>query len=650
MSVIDQTATPAPAPSPLSANPLLLGDQLTGAYRTFYDSAYSIANPGLREERRALLDAGEQLASRTLIEPVPPYLSSGLTVAQAADALRLPAQLAGDVAELVGPLMDPFELYEHQWQSMHAAFSGQDVVVSGGTGSGKTEAFWLPVLTQLVVESRGWGPSGAVPQPWWQTQRQVQVARDGESGRMPGMRALVVYPMNALVEDQLVRLRRALDSDHATAWLDSHRHGHRFTFGRYTGQTPSPRNNLQRVYQRAEQRAAAAASRDARAAAQETAERLDEGALGRYRPYVPRPLGAEQLSRPEMSGIDGRAPDILITNFSMLNMMLMRPEESNIFDQTRDFLAADRTSHRFFLVVDELHPYRGTAGTEVGLLLRNLLHRIDVDPEQLVVIGASASLGANEPQIRGYLQELFGRPAGGFRLLRGRQVLPDPAIASALSDAAANTLAGLGARIRSDQSTEQDLRDARTAIGSEPLSERLVNACRTTADEVLAAEAADLADRIAPGRADAHDVLTGALAVAADAGPPVRAHYFVRVGSGWWACSDPECNAIDPAYRHPQRHVGKLYAQPRIRCECGGRCLDLLACQTCGEALLGGYSTPQTRAAGGLRPASGSSQFRGGSRSHLRRSDLRQLQGVLAVRRPSAVARKLAGPAAHLPL
>lgn len=603
MSIIDQTpAAPVPAPAPLAANPLLLGDELADAYRRFYDSSYSLTNPGIRDERRALLDSGEQLASRTLIEPVPAYRTSGLTVAQAAEKLGLPAHLAADVDEFLSPLMGPYALYEHQWESLQAAYAGIDVVVSGGTGSGKTEAFWLPALTQLIVESRNWGPQGATPPRWWDQSR-LQVARAGESGRAPGMRALVVYPMNALVEDQLVRLRRALDSDQALAWLDGHRHGHRFTFGRYTGQTPAPRENLQRVYQRAEQRAAAAAARDARAAAEEHARGLEPGELGRYRPYMPRPLGAEQLSRPEMSGADGRAPDILITNFSMLNVMMMRPDEANIFDQTAAYLAADRAAHRFFLIVDELHPYRGTAGTEVGLLLRKLLHRIDVHPDQLVVIGASASLGANEPQIRGYLQEFFGRPGAGFRLLRGRQELPDPAIAPVLSTTAADALADLGARLRDGRATAADVPVTVAQINGEPLPERLINACRTPADEVLATEAADLADRLAPGRADAQDALTGALAVVGAADPPlpVRAHYFVRLGSGWWACTDPDCSALEPRFAHPQRHVGKLYAQPRIRCECGSRCLDLLACQTCGEVLLAGYAaTADPRRGGGF--------------------------------------------------
>ena len=68
-------------------------------------------------------------------------------------------------------------------------------------------------------------------------------------------------------------------------------------------------------------------------------------------------------------------PDILITNYSMMNIMLMRSVEMPIFDQTRQWLAADR-SHVFHLVVDELHTYRGTPGTEVAYLIRVLLDRL----------------------------------------------------------------------------------------------------------------------------------------------------------------------------------------------------------------------------------------------------------------------------------
>lgn len=212
----------------LPPNGLLLGEDLTATYERFYRSAYAIANPKVAAERAALL--ARHLRAETLIEPVPGYRSSGLTVLDAARGLGLPERLAGEIsAFLHQPMMDGHHLYEHQWQALEAAFRKRsDVVVSGGTGSGKTEAFLLPVLFGLLAESASWGPSGAVPRPWWQTGSKLIACREGENGRMPGVRALIMYPMNALVEDQLVRLRRVLDADAQLAWLDAHRHGHRF--------------------------------------------------------------------------------------------------------------------------------------------------------------------------------------------------------------------------------------------------------------------------------------------------------------------------------------------------------------------------------------------------------------------------------------
>ena len=254
--------------------------------------------------------------------------------------------------------------------------------------------------------------------------------------------------------------------------------------------------------------------------------------------------------------------------------------------------------HRFHLVVDELHPYRGTSGTEVGLLLRKLFHRIGVvRPEQLVVVGASASLGADEPRIRAYLQEFFGRPASRFQLYSGRRELPDPTISPELSDGVCEQLAALADRTGEQQRGNGDT-GARLAVDHE-LGARLINGCRRE-EEVIAAPAADLAAALDPHDADrAPRTLTGALSAIAAAGIlPVRAHLFFRTSAGWWACSDPTCGAVDRArFDDPARPVGKIYPEPRIRCECGARCLDLLCCQTCGELLLGGYSKSPTRSA-----------------------------------------------------
>lgn len=168
-----------------AANPILLSEDLRGIYRRFYDSVYAITNPGVAAERRALLEAGAQLDAHTLIEPVPPYASSRLTVEQAVAQLGLPDHLTRDAAAFLAPLMGDRTLYTHQWEALRAVHGGEDVVVSGGTGSGKTEAFLLPAILDLVTESAGWGPGGAAPIDWWAQGPNFTPARDGEQGRLP---------------------------------------------------------------------------------------------------------------------------------------------------------------------------------------------------------------------------------------------------------------------------------------------------------------------------------------------------------------------------------------------------------------------------------------------------------------------------------
>ena len=78
----------------------------------------------------------------------------------------------------------------------------------------------------------------------------------------------------------------------------------------------------------------------------------------------------------------------------MLNIMLMRNIEAAIFEDTKRWLAEDK-SHVFHLVIDELHTYRGTAGTEVAYLIRVLLDRLGLTPDspQVQFLASSASMG-----------------------------------------------------------------------------------------------------------------------------------------------------------------------------------------------------------------------------------------------------------------
>ena len=135
--------------------------------------------------------------------------------------------------------------------------------------------------------------------------------------------------------------------------------------------------------------------------------------------HFPNVDGGEMWSRWDMQDTP---PDILITNYSMLNIMLMRKIESCIFDSTREWLAGDST-RKFHLIVDELHSYRGTSGTEVAYILRLLLDRIGLSPksDQLTILATSASV-TDTPESRKFLEEFFGRDQ--FEIIGGQQTQP----------------------------------------------------------------------------------------------------------------------------------------------------------------------------------------------------------------------------------
>ena len=114
-------------------------------------------------------------------------------------------------------------------------------------------------------------------------------------------------------------------------------------------------------------------------------------------------------------------PDILITNFCMLSVMLMRDEESPIFEKTKAWLEGDK-NRIFHLVIDELHMYRGTAGTEVAYLIRLLLSRLGLKPgdKQLRILSSSASLVKGKTESEAFIKDFFGLNDDGFEIIGGK--------------------------------------------------------------------------------------------------------------------------------------------------------------------------------------------------------------------------------------
>lgn len=552
--------------------------QLREYFFRYYETAFAIGDESVRAERAALLASDATVFQAPYLEVLPEFAGSGESLEETCRLAGAPPELA-DLARagLLPAGVD--ELWVHQAHALKDSLAGKQVVVTSGTGSGKTEAFLLPILARLVRESARWptAPASGSASRWWDKPKAPYVAQRADEARQAGIRALVLYPMNALVEDQLLRLRAALDRDGARAWFDSQRPGHRFYFGRYTSQTPVSGSRAKSYkVDEARRYLAAAEKRYGSLEAAIATGRIDPTALH----FLPRVDGAEMRTRWDMQDYP---PDILITNYSMLNIMLLRDLERPIIDATREWVEAD-TNNVFTLVIDELHLYRGTAGTEVAYLLRRLLRRLGLDkrPDQLSIVAASASLESDRERDRRYVEHFFAQDEDRFSVIGGTTVTPP----------GPDSLAG---RADAFATAPHSKDDAAALLKDQGVAGALHRVCRNDEGRPAAQPAQTIAQRLFPDLDDASaaasmERVLDAIAVA-DGPIRLRAHVLFRNINGFWACSDPACKAVAEEHRGVERAVGKLYTEPRFRCGCGARVLELLYCETCGELFLGGYRT-----------------------------------------------------------
>jgi ATP-dependent helicase YprA (DUF1998 family) len=411
--------------------------------QAYIESTYHISNPTLVALRKLLLTESDAIMQRPHLESTPRYVSDP---SRCFANLDLPAPVRELLASLGTPaggrlLFDP--PYSHQAHALELSATAQkNLVITTGTGSGKTESFLLPILARLADEA----------------------AARPASFKQRAVRALLLYPMNALVNDQLSRLRLIFGAEQVMSWF-TQRAERPPKFGRYTGRTLYPGRRTAKkdptrlkglsFYIDLEHRAA---SGDAGAAeAQRLIDALKTrgkwpskgGGLaawygtgrwesgGRFRRAVERvQLDAELLTRHE---IQDAPPDLLVTNYSMLEYMMLRPIERSIFDETRAFFAAHPTE-RFILVLDEAHLYRGVQGTEVGMLVRRLKLRLGLRDDQLQIICTSASF-SNPEAARRFAAGLSGTAPERFEVLTGEKRRLTPA--SAGDDGLASALAAV---------------------------------------------------------------------------------------------------------------------------------------------------------------------------------------------------------------
>lgn len=330
-------------------------DSIGDSYRSYLRTSFYFRDKALRESFEEALQSEGALIKG-------PFPESAYDFAKGGRAMDIAAEFFADGAESLAPALLDGELYSHQERAIKSVF-GEDknVVVATGTASGKTECFLYPILFELYRQHLN-----------------GQIAE-------PGVRAMIIYPMNALANDQRSRLGEICGD------LEDNGSAFKFSFGQYTGQTPyNLRDNRRNPYDKDEEK-----------------------------------LPGEIVFRDDMRRTP---PHILLTNYSMLEYLLLRPEDSPLFDLGR---------HWRFIVLDEAHLHRGARGAEMGMLMRRLKRRVREGGREggFSCVATSATITSHEDDkgradAAKFAQDLFGENFEGDSVIFGDRGEVDDALSA----------------------------------------------------------------------------------------------------------------------------------------------------------------------------------------------------------------------------
>jgi len=314
-------------------DPVNLIEQVEERYKRYLETTFYFKDPDLRKSFQEALGSGHLSKG--------PYLEATPVFKRGKRAGELFRELLTDPPDegFLKAMLGNRPLYLHQEEAVRKVFGGaRNVVVATGTASGKTETFLYPILLHLYREFQ-----------------------KGQLG--PGVRVLILYPMNALANDQRDKLGEISEQ------LQDACSPFRFTFGQYIGETPEDENDSYR----------------------------------HARDHITNRLPGELVLRREMRD---NPPNILLTNYSMLEYLLIRPDDSPLFDN-------GRARWWTFLVIDEAHQYRGSKGIEMGMLIRRLKRRLREGgcTGHFRCIATSATIAGGEsdkPLVAKFASDLFG--------------------------------------------------------------------------------------------------------------------------------------------------------------------------------------------------------------------------------------------------
>lgn len=566
---------------------------LLDTFHQYLSAQYHIWDEWLISERERIFHQVGNTFQEPRLEATPQYAEGDLysDLAIPAEAKAILRCAADDASTGI-----PKVAYSHQCRAIEHFVAGKDLIVATGTGSGKTECFLMPVLSSLAVES----------------------TRRPKSWSKHGVRTILLYPMNALVNDQLGRLRRLFGNPAVRTGLQR-ANKRSATFGMYTSRTPYPgtrttRKDKDRVEGEINKLYFDGMTDDFRSKLKaegkwpaKDLEAFKESNL------KTGPFDAELITRHEMQD---HAPDLLVTNYSMLEYMMLRPLEAPIFQQTADWLATDE-ENQLTIVLDEAHMYRGSGGAEVAYLLRRLQSRLGVPRNRIRFILTSASLGSSDEarvDIKKFAAKLTGGEPSGFELVTGdidRRKGGTPADLQTQRVLAAfdfSTILGASTDPAEAQSGLISLAKAFGFLLEAPSLEReslqqhafeilervpvasLVSERLTNVPTTLT-ECAEIAFPIEEGRLPAAESLLALMAFAKDLRKnrpfcPIRSHLFFRGLPGLFACTNVECMNVGALETHL---LGSLHPCETLRCGCGSRVYELLTHRSCGASYLRAY-------------------------------------------------------------
>lgn len=408
-----------------------------------------------------------------------------------------------------------FSPFKHQleaWETL-LANEAKSVVVTSGTGSGKTECFMVPVLEDLYREYK-------------ETKKPLV-----------GVRALFLYPLNALINSQQERLN---------AWTQHFGQGVRYCL--YNGNTENSEKKLRKAQ---EQR--------------------------------PNEVLSRELMRKEP------AP-ILVTNGTMLEYMLVRQVDSPIIERSRE-----EKSLRW-IVLDEAHTYVGSQAAELSLQLRRVLQAFGVEAKNVRFVATSATIAGDDAteQLKSYLSDLAGVSRDQIKVIGGRRVIPEVDFREDdhLSLEQLEDIESLGEEGQKSKKGDPEVSKSRyEALEASPYARKLrevIVGSKTplTLKEINQYSAAQLNQSTLPQSELLCwlDLLTGTKkSASSEAFLKLRAHFFQRMTNGLWSCIDKNCKCKKETALVKNWPFGYVYSVQRQSCDCGAPVLELSFCMECNE-------------------------------------------------------------------